>query len=96
MKKVYVVLNGFYGCPPRKPRPLTRLEKAYRIIAKIKTKSVELKVLNIKMADPMFVTCSRSSKTYDYNKNVRLVRELEALGLEIEALGFKLEPSDLA
>jgi hypothetical protein len=89
--RVYV-----YGrCPNKVTRQLSRLEKAYKVIAEIKEKAASLARLNSRMANPSFVLLSRETKNNLYDRNVELTRELQALGIQIEDLGFKLEPSDL-
>ncbi len=92
MKKLFIL--GYYGCPPRK-RALTKLEKAYRIIAKLKVDLKELKALNVCMAKPCFLFLPRVEKDVAYDRNVLLTRRIQNYGKQIEDLGFQLEPSDL-
>ena len=91
--KDVVRVNSVYDVP-------CHLRSAYvkvkHLIANIKVDSAELNDLNKFMASPCFLNESRESKDRMYDRNVLLTRRLQKYGQEIEELGFKLEPGDLA
>jgi len=95
MKKLYVVLQASRGLAESLGL-LERFERVQELIRKIKLDSAELNDLNKYMASPCFICEDRKAKNIMYDRNVKLTRRLQSYGVEIERLGFTLEPQDLA